>query len=276
MKKVLTIENLENNNSQVNYDAYQNHQVFELIDKMMDYYDGLSDTCFSFVPNGTLAACNYASYIYMSIRSTLDSIRILLKVGHITDAFVLIRKLFDTVLVDIYFDVVREDKYDWMKSLVVEDFQKWINGRQWIPHTDKIMSILKESKSTKELYPLFGWDTYLKTNREHLDNHVHASSYHSIMLNCQDVYIEKRELQLKNASIILNQIMMLHLSFIFYLNGHYMMAHDHLFYLEEGMTPPENSQYWMASYAQNAFNEFIKPHPKLATFIKEHCEMNLE
>lgn len=114
---------MEHVNSQVNYETYQNHPVFGLIDRMKHFYNGVADTCFQFVPNGTLAACNYATCVYMSIRSTLDSIKMLLKEGHITDAFVLIRKLFDTVLVDIYFDIVREDPYDWMENFVVKDFQ---------------------------------------------------------------------------------------------------------------------------------------------------------
>lgn len=93
-------------NSEINSESYQNHPVFEKIKHMIDYYDGLSETCFHFIPNGTLGAANYASYVYMSICTTLNSIKLLLKAGHLTDAFVLIRKLFDTVLVEIYFDVV--------------------------------------------------------------------------------------------------------------------------------------------------------------------------
>lgn len=86
-------------------EAYYNHEVFELIKRMQDYYDGVAYTCFGFIPNGTLAAANYSSYVFMSIRTTLESIRMLLKEGHITDAFVLIRKLFDTVLVEIYLNM---------------------------------------------------------------------------------------------------------------------------------------------------------------------------
>ena len=76
--------------------------MFKLIEKMKDYYEGLSETSFSFMPNGTMAIGNYAANIYMSIRSTLESIRVLLKEGHIADAFVLIRKLFDTVLLEMW------------------------------------------------------------------------------------------------------------------------------------------------------------------------------
>lgn len=276
MKKVLTMENLENNHSQVNYDAYQNHQVFELLDKMMDYYDGLSYSSFFFMPHGTLTIGNYATYIYMSIQSTLGSIKTLLKMGHITDAFVLIRKLFDTVLVDIYIDVVREDNYDWMKSLVVKDVEEWLKKQKWIPHTDKILSVLKESKTTKDLYPLLGWDTYLKTNREHLDNHVHASSYRSLLLNCETICIDNRERELKNASIILKQIMMVHLAFMFYMNGPYMMDSTYMDYRDCNEEPPEGSESWLAPYAQKAFDEFLKPHIKLAAFIKEHCPMEIK
>ena len=87
-------------------EKYEKHPVFEKIEHMMDYYDGLSYSCFCFIPHGTLGAANYASYVYTSIRTTLASIHMLLKAGHISDAFVLIRKLFDTVQVEIYLNVM--------------------------------------------------------------------------------------------------------------------------------------------------------------------------
>lgn len=69
-----SLAEMEIDHSQIHYDAYQNHQVFELIDQMMDYYDGLSDTSFGFSPSGTRSTFNYATHVYMSMRSTLDSI----------------------------------------------------------------------------------------------------------------------------------------------------------------------------------------------------------
>ena len=262
-------------NSEINRELYQKHPVFELIEHMKDYYDGVSDTCFHFIPEGTLGVGNYASYVYLSLYSTLESIRMLLKSGHINDAFVLIRKLFDTVLVEIYFDVVRKDQFDWIESFVVKDVDEWLKGKYRIPRTEKILYVLKNSPSTKDLYPFFGWETSLKKNRELLDNSVHANHYSSILWNCPSVHIDDRERQLKNASIVLDQIMLIHMSFVFYLNGHYMMASDHVDFLDMGMTPPEGSEYWLANYAQKAFDEFIKPHERLAAFIKEHCAMEI-
>jgi len=256
--------------------AYYNHEVFELIKHMQDYYDGIAYTCYGFIPNGTLGAVNYSSYVFSSIRTTLESIRMLLKEGHIADAFVLIRRLFDTVLVDIYLNVVREEKYDWEENLVVKDVDDWIKRKIRIPRVKKILDLLKNSKTTKDLYPFFGWDSYLKKNRDLLDEHVHICKFKSIMLNCKELYVEGREMQLKNAAIVLKQIMMVHLAFTFYLNGHYMMADTYMSYKEMGDIPPEGSENWLAKYAQDAFDEFIKPFPKLAAFIKENCCMEIE
>lgn len=54
-----------------------------------------------------------------------------------------------------------------------------------------------------------------------------------------------------------------------------MMASDHIDFLDVNMPPPEGSEYWMAGYAQEAFDEFIRPHAKLAEFIKSHCAMGI-
>ena len=260
--------------NKIDSEAYQNHPVFEKIEHMKKFYNGLADTCYRFVPNGTMGITNYESYVYMSISNKLDSIKLLLKVGHITDAFVLIRNLFDTVLVEIYIDVVRKEKFDWIENRIVEDVDEWLKGKYRIPRILEILKVLKESLSTKDLYHFFGWNTYLKKNRELLDDSVHANRYSSILLNCKDLNI-KREKQLDNAIIILNQITMVHISFILHLNWHYLIANDYFDHLDVGDTPPEGSRHWIAKYAQEAFDEFIKPNEKLAKFIKKHCELEI-
>ena len=81
--------------------------MFKTIDRITEFYDGVSDTCFLFIPKGTVSSVNYAAYIFMSLRSTLVGIKLLLKEGNISDAFVLIRKYFDMVLTETYLNVVR-------------------------------------------------------------------------------------------------------------------------------------------------------------------------
>lgn len=137
------------------------------------------------------------------------------------------------------------------------------------------MKCLEKSEQTKDLYPLFGWDTYLKKNRELLDDSVHSNRFLRMLLNCNTVYIENRERHLVNCEIILNQLFLLHLSFIFHLNPQYLMASDYMDYMDEGMTPPTGCENWIATFAQDAFDKVIKPHKSIANFILSKCYLKI-
>lgn len=255
-------------------EAYLKHKVFEDLRYMMTFYDSLSMSCFSFIANGTHGITNYASYVYTAIEGTLDSISILLTKGRINDAYTLIRKLFDDILLEIYMDVTLKDKFS-IDNFFVEEVNEWIQGKHRIPKTEKILKCLEKSEQTKDLYPLFGWDTYLKKNRELLDDSVHSNRFQRMLLNCNSVYIENRERHLKNCEIILNQLFLLHLSFIFHLNPQYLMASVYMDYMDEGMTPPAGCENWIATFAQDAFDKVIKPHKSIANFILSKCYLEI-
>ena len=256
-------------------DTYFKHKVFDDLKYMMEFYDSLSCSCFSFVASGTKGIVNYASYVYSSIEGTLDSITTLLTKGRINDAYTLIRKLFDDILLEIYMDVTLKDKFS-LDNYIVEEVNEWIQGKHRIPKSEKILKYLKTSERTRDLYPLFGWDTYLKKNRELLDDSVHSNRYHLMLLNCNRAYIANRERHLKNCEIVLNQLFLLHLSFIFHLNPQYLMASDYMDYMEEGLTPPEGSEAWIAPFAQDAFDRVIKPHEDIANFILSTCYLKIQ
>ena len=255
-------------------EAYLKHKVFDDLKFMMQFYDSISMSCFSFIASGTRGITNYASYVYTAIEGTLDSISILLTKGRINDAYTLIRKLFDDILLEIFMDVTLKEKFS-LDNFFVEEVNEWIQGKHRIPKTEKILKCLEKSEKTKDLYPLFGWDTYLKKNRELLDDSVHSNRFHLMLLNCNTVYLEDRERHLKNCEIILNQLFLLHLSFIFHLNPQYLMASDYMDCMEMGMTPPDGSENWIARFAQEAFDRYIKKNTILAAFVKEHCSLNI-
>ncbi len=254
-------------------ESYTKHKIFEEIEDYKEFYDSISFSCHCFVPNGVEAMLNYASYIFNSIQSTLDSVKILFENGRINDAYVLIRKLFDDILVEIYIDILRKDYFDYEENSIVHDANEWIKGKHRIPCLKVIKKTIKDSPTTKDIYPFFGWDTYLKKDRELLDDSVHSNRYSKMLINCDQLYIENREKYLDNASAVLKHIFTLHLSFIFYLNPQYMMDSTYIDYLDEGATPPEGSENRIAVYAQEAFDNYIKAHGKLASFIKSNCTL---
>ena len=136
--------------------------MFYEINFIKDFYDSISYAGISFFPTGTSAITNYASYIYMSLAGTLDSIQTLLKIGRINDAFVLLRKIFDDIITEIYIDVIRKEKYDIEQNRIIEDIDAWLNSKYRLPNITKILDILKKSQTTKSIYHFFGWETYLK------------------------------------------------------------------------------------------------------------------
>ena len=192
-----------------------------------------------------------------------------------TDAYVLLRKYYDDVLIEIYFDVVRKEKYDWISNRPVEDVDNWLKREQWIPRVERIMAVLKESESTRMLYPYFDWSGKMKKCRDFLDSTVHTSSFSNMILNVKSVASVDRTAHLRNVQNLLRQMFILHLSFIFHLNSHYLMATDYSEYLDVGLTPPEGLERKVDPQAQKAFDIYIKPCTALAEFIREHCSLEI-
>jgi len=246
------------------------------LDEISELYDSLSFSCIGFIPTGTNAIMHYSSFIFSSLKGTSKSISVILKDGHINDAIVLVRKMFDDVMTDVYLDVSRKEKYDIFTNPIVNDVQDWIKLKLRIPRLKKILSLLEKSPHTSDLYPLFGWETYLKNNRDYLDHSAHGNSLFSMLLNCSEMYLGNREKQLDNIYIVLKQILQIHLSFIFHLNPEFLMSSDYINWLDCGHKPPEGSENWIAPYAQEAFNKFIKPNHKLAQFIKDNCYLEID
>jgi hypothetical protein len=53
------------------------------------------------------------------------------------------------------------------------------------------------------------------------------------------------------------------------------MASDYMDCVEIGMTPPEGCENWIAPFAQNAFDQIIRPHAEIANFIVSTCPLKI-
>ena len=200
-------------------EEYTNHEVFRELKRMQEFYDCVSTTCFPCLPLGTRLVANHISYIFCSLYGTLDSIQTLLELGRINDAIVLVRKYYDDVLVAIYLEVLRIDQFDWVEGKIVKDIDVWLNGKHRIPSIQKILSTLKKSNSTKELYPLFKWKNEFQDYRKYLDDSVHCNSFKSVLLNCNTLYNLDREKELQEIQKVVRDIFTMHLAFLIILDN---------------------------------------------------------
>lgn len=54
------------------------------------------------------------------------------------------------------------------------------------------------------------------------------------------------------------------------------MASEYIDYKEMNMEPPIGSEFWISRFAYKAYVKYIKPHVKLAEYIKESCGLEIE
>lgn len=256
--------------------AYKEHQVFSKLDEMIDFYKSLSFSIFRFMTQGTKAICNIDSYVYSSVQGTLESIKNILRNGRINDSYALLRKYYDSSIINIYSNIYLNDNFS-LENFVVEKIDNWLQGKEQLPEYRVMSQYIKKSEKLKEINDLLYKDDRYKKIRDRCNDYTHYNFYQNILLNDNEIFLENRISALDVFSKDLEQIFILHLSYLFYLNDHYMMSSDYVDSLDLGLTPKEGSQYYVALFIQKIFDNFIKKNrPDIAETIKSQTEMRLE
>ena len=254
----------------------KNHQLLQTLIGIYNFYKHVAYNCFLFIPKGVRSICNYNSYIYDSFAGTTSSISSLVVKGHLNDTCVLLRVYFDNILTGTYINLIAEEKGNVFTNFYVDEVEKWLHMKFRIPSVKKVLTIIETNEKAKTIYSLVNKDNRLKEYRDFLDACVHGNRFQTLLYNCGSLCLEHRDRLLLKIQTILNTLFVLHLSFIFSLNPHYLMASDYNDCLEMGMTPPLGSEYWIAPFAQDAFDKYIKPNQALANYIYENCSLEIK
>ena len=68
---------------------------------------------------GTKAILNIDTYIFSSIQGTVDSIKTILTNGRINDSYALLRKYYDSTIINIYSSLYLQDNHS-LENFIVE------------------------------------------------------------------------------------------------------------------------------------------------------------
>lgn len=255
---------------------YINHKVFNELTEYSDFYSRLSFLITGFVSQGTKSIMNLDTSFFSSIEGTLDSINEILSKGRINDSYALLRKYYDSTIINIYFNLYLEDNFDF-KNMIVEEIDKWRNGTGSIPHYQTILSYIENSSKLDPITKLLKKDDRYKKIRDRCNNHLHYNFFQNAVYNNNQVHISDRIEILDTFSKDLKNLFIQHFAYIFYLRDHYMMSSDYIDSLELGITPEGGSQYYVAPFIQGAFDEIIKKErPYIAEEIKSNTVMNIK
>ena len=255
---------------------HKEHKVFGQLIEYADFYKSLSESVTNWVTQGTRSILNLDTYVYSSMQGTLESIHDVLLKGRINDSYSLLRKFYDSTIINIYSNLYLEDNFS-LDNFLVTQIDNWRKGTDKLPEYRIMSQYIKNSQKLKAITDLLQQDKTYKDIRERCNDHTHYNYYHNLMLNDNQIYSPGRIKELDNFSSDLEHIIIQHLAYIFTVHDHYMMSTDYVDSLEVGITPEEESQYWVAPFVQEIFDKLIKVRrPDIATELKEHTTMKLE
>jgi hypothetical protein len=228
------------------------------------------------VSQGTLGVINLDTYVYSSIQGTLESISDVLAKGRINDSFALLRKYYDSTIINVYSNLYLSDNFSF-QNFIVTQIDNWLKGKEKLPEYGKMSQYIKNSDKLKPITLLLKKDDRYKKIRNRCNDHTHYNFYQNILLNDNRIFLPNRIKSLDLFSSDLKDLLIQHLGYLFHLNEHYMMSSDYVESLEVGLRPPEDSEFWVAPFVQDIFNEIIKKErPDIAEEIKRHTKMQLK
>lgn len=255
---------------------YKNHKIFQQLSEIESFYDFISFSTMGIVNLGTSGILNLDTYVFSSIKGTINSISQILINGRINDSYALLRKYYDSTIINIYTNLYLEDHFS-IENFVVEHIENWKKGTDTIPDYRIISQYIQNSAKLKPISDLIVKDNLYKNIRNRCNDHTHYNYYHNILLNDNQISLEYRNKALDVFSKDLTAVFIQHFAYLFYLKDHYMMSSDYIDALDLGITPEEGSQYWVSPKIQDIFTNWIKTNRNdIAEIIKAKTAMNLE
>lgn len=259
---------------------YQEHEIFNDLTVYAKFYSGLSDLNMSWITQGVNGLLNMDTYVFSSIQGTLESIFDILKRGRMNDAYALLRKYYDSAIINIYSNLYLGDHFS-IDNFVVDKINNWVKGTETIPSFEKMSKYIINSEKVAKVTELIYVNGEFKGSpfeplRNRCNDHTHYLYYRTLLLNDNEVYLKDRIQILATFQCDLREIFILHLAYLFYLNDHYMMSTDYTDSLDVGEKPDENSQYWVAPFVQDIFDSTLSVfRPDIVAAIRQNSKMQL-
>lgn len=268
--------------SEETYQKYiHSASVFQTIEDISAFYDYLSirdDSTTVIVAKGPI---NFNYDIYVSLSNTIDSIKRLLELGRINDAFSLIRKYNDAIIIHIYALIVSEKEetafFEEGYSLYDNIVNEWVCG-------NKRLIEKKECESTEKAYLKTIQDRDLQLSRLLFDkekqkkyghdrnvgdDNVHYNMWNNFRLNNSQIRCYPEGLRfLSEASDAVKLLFIIHFSYLILLKPEVMVSNEYLNALEEEQEPDEEAMDYAASIVCEMFEKYVDKFDKrLATYL---------
>ena len=262
-------------------ETLKSHEVFDDLVYLREFYNHLSTSVFQWCRSGVNAIGNIDSYLYSSAAGTIDSISLVLGNARIADAYALLRRFYDSAILNVYIDEL-SDK--WKSSLSSdlnafkwqEEIEGWMKGDTSLPEFRIMSQVIRQSKRLAPLNSILYADDRYKLLRDRCNSHTHFNYYRNVLVNDNEIHLPQRSNLFAKFRFDIIDVALLHMTYVYQAMPHYLMSSDYMDCRECGMEPEEGAEYWVAPFLQEFFDKYFKTRRSdLAQQILANSSMQL-
>ena len=262
-----------------NKQRYREHAVFKLLEDIKEFYSCLSNNDRTTTIGIVEGVFNINSIIYESISDTIESIELLLKKGHLSDAMALMRKYNDAVTLHVYQIITAkeiDDSYSIDNPFITFDniINDWVyDKRELMKKENDAISQIK-GKDLKLSSLIFKSAKIYNLGRKIGDDNVHYNHLESFFINNKRIQNYDSAIEyLNNAFEAIKLIYIIHFSYLLVFNSACMVDEE---IIEMELQETEGG-YYAAPFVCDMFEKYIKPYnSELAKYVFEVCPLLIE
>jgi len=273
------------------------HSIFSDLEMAAEFYERLSDLVFPFMSR-TRMPVGLDSAFFDSLAGTVESIKALLLKGMIGDAYTLLRRFREVGWLQIYVMVRLEDQsllgvgpsgdgsqvdserlielveQAMQKGIYVDEIERWMAGEESLPELRVFNQRIASSPAVGQLNLLFAHG--YKEIHDRCNDHVHINTFPILRANVPGVDFRSKTALLEQFADDFRDLFIRHVAYVFSVKQEYMASTDYVGSLECGLTPDDESQYWVAPFVQEVFDRIVAlRRPDVMDFFRDNSSMEL-
>ena len=288
----MTIDDIEKS-PRIFGSEYDNHKLFEDLDTIKSFYEGLSYCNITSIEPAALVSKSKvyttSTYIYSSMAGTMESIAVLMHNGRCNDAFALVRKYCDSIILDIYKNILVNDFNNELCSKNVTSIIEKNKLKRWIDAEDRLFEekeIIQVYKTITNNFPELSQKFHLSEKntlyhklRDICNDNMHYNYLYTMAANNWEIVRAHDKLRkdlITTIHFAIRLFFTIHFSYTYVGNPSILGSTDFTDYLDCGEQPPEGCERWVPTIVQTAFTLIKEYRPQIANYLLSLDLMDLE
>jgi len=205
---------------------------------------------------------NVGSVILSAIANRLKTVRFAVSNDFLSDAYVLMRMIYEDIFTYIYLEVAMGD------GRGDDGIRQWILGRKKLHsmNVKRLLSFLTSNNGDiMKCFTLLDVSGKYVAIKSYCNDYVHNNRLSNLSLNTG--YVTDGSGHYERLSEFLEALKCLLFSVVCILRPYYASSSDYMDHAELGLSPPSGCQYWVALFMQEEFDRLYRSNKELAEVI---------